>query len=304
MRLNSTFQRQIPAAGYTLIELIVSMGVASVLLVGLPSSIYIASQAFSGNTIAVSRSTTAQIQSDIINDLKYCLSFSELTANAVTMTVPDRDNDGVPEIIRYSWSGTNGDPLVYQYNGGTAANIAEDVYNFNLTNITRFIAGPVIPAPDVIVDSIIGYDTLFATEEAHKDTQQIALQVTVDSTTTIKSVSAYLKGGQKAGEEQTRVAIYTDNNGEPDALIVESETMYDLPTGWQTISVPDTVLVPGTYWLAFAIKKKEQRHYIEEGGAIARVSHGDDVTIDGFLTNWGSSTHDETYKVSIFGASN
>lgn len=117
--------------GYTLVELMVAMVGASVLMVGLSSTIFIALKA----TDTSNTPTSATIEgysalNDLLSDLEFALSFSEQTPNAITFTVPDRDGDSNPETIRYAWSGTPGDPLTRQYNGGTVATLVEDVHVF------------------------------------------------------------------------------------------------------------------------------------------------------------------------------
>ena len=117
--------------GYTLVELIVAMVGASALMVGLSSTIFIALKA----TDTSNTPTSAMIEgnaalSDLLSDLEFALSFSEQTANAITFTVPDRDGDSNPESVRYAWSGTPGDPLTRQYNGGTVATLTENVHVF------------------------------------------------------------------------------------------------------------------------------------------------------------------------------
>ncbi|MBU0718885.1 MAG: hypothetical protein KJ749_11600 [Planctomycetes bacterium] len=48
-------------------------------------------------------------------------------------TVPDRGHDPAgDELIRYAWSGTPGDPLTYEYNGGAAVDLIPEVFEFNL----------------------------------------------------------------------------------------------------------------------------------------------------------------------------
>ncbi|MFN0195846.1 MAG: type II secretion system protein J [Planctomycetaceae bacterium] len=142
---------------YTLIELIVAIGASTILLVGLPSSILIASKGLQGNSTVSRHAQSADVLQDVINDLKHATSFVELTTIAVTFTVPDRDNDGDPELIRYSWSGTPGDPLMYQYNSGTAVIFAEDIHKFDVRSLTRAVAAPIIPDPVIVnpVSSLI-----------------------------------------------------------------------------------------------------------------------------------------------------
>ena len=132
--------------GYTLFELMASLASASIILGGLSSSIYIASRGLDQDGTA-QRADADQVLDKLVADVEHAQSFSERTANAVTFTVPDRDGNGLPDTIRYAWSGTPGDPLTYEHNGSAAETIAEDVYNFNLAAMTRLMAAPVIP-PD------------------------------------------------------------------------------------------------------------------------------------------------------------
>ena len=54
------------------------------------------------------------------------------------VVVPDRDDANAdPELIRYSWSGTRGDPLLRQYNQATLATVAENVAAFNISYFTN-----------------------------------------------------------------------------------------------------------------------------------------------------------------------
>jgi len=91
------------------------------------------------------RAEADQVLDKFVADVEHAISFSERTANAVTFTVPDRDGNGLPDTIRYAWSGTPGDPLTYEYNGSVAEKIAVDVHNFNLASMTRLMIAPVIP---------------------------------------------------------------------------------------------------------------------------------------------------------------
>lgn len=286
--------------GYTLVELLISMGTAAVLLVGLPSCIFIVSQAFSGKTISANRSETSEMQTDIVNDLKHALSFSELTANAVTMTVPDRDNNGTPEIIRYSWSGVAGDPLVYQFNSEVAFNIVDDVYDFNLTNITRFIAAPVIPDPEVIVadDTIFGFNTEFDNTKFNHGQKQIATQVTLKEAATLISITAYTDGGKEGNPYM--YALYTDDNGEPSDLLVATDKGAESGIGWKTLPVTETTLTAGTYWLALAFSEDVQGYYYKNNDGQTRKKNYNPID-NGFIASWGSSNTNWNRKVSIYG---
>lgn len=132
--------------GYTLVELVVSIGAASILMLGMGSAVMLSAEAFQTNETPVGRRVdTTQVQQQILNDLRYARSFSERTANAVTFTVPDRTGNGRPDTIRYAWSGTAGDPLTYSLNGSTPVELAASVNQFSLTFQTQTLNAPVIP---------------------------------------------------------------------------------------------------------------------------------------------------------------
>ncbi|WP_146447492.1 PulJ/GspJ family protein [Bythopirellula polymerisocia] len=123
---------------FSLLELMIALGTSSLLVAGLASSLYISSQALSDNPNSSEQSrTSAIVLHDLAADLNKAISFSERTATALTFTVPDRNGDGTSETIRYAWSGSPGDPLTYQYNGGAIVNVATDVQSFNTTALTR-----------------------------------------------------------------------------------------------------------------------------------------------------------------------
>ena len=46
-------------------------------------------------------------------------------------TLPDRDDDDLPEVMRYEWSGVSGEPLLRTYNGEQSVAVA-NVANFDL----------------------------------------------------------------------------------------------------------------------------------------------------------------------------
>ena len=124
--------------GYTLIELIVAAGASTMLMGGLASAIFLSSQTLTPDSTASSDANRSDlVLGQVSADLRHALRFSERSATAATFTVPDRNADGKPETIRYSWSGIVGDPLLYSYNSGTAVSVAADVKQFNLTSLTR-----------------------------------------------------------------------------------------------------------------------------------------------------------------------
>lgn len=124
-------------SGHTLMELVVGVTVSGVLMAGLTSTLYVASRAVnvSGPPRAVLDGSRAA--SDVLGELQYAVTFTERSASAVEFTVADRDGDEAAETIRYAWSGTAGDPLTRQYNGGAAVPVVEDVQQFDLSYVVQ-----------------------------------------------------------------------------------------------------------------------------------------------------------------------
>jgi prepilin-type N-terminal cleavage/methylation domain-containing protein len=119
--------------GFTLIEVVMSLLVLSILMIAVEASLVASTKAIPDPTSITSAITAgASVTNRITGELAYALSVTEMTANAITFTVADRNGDGAPETIRYAWSGTAGDPLTRQYNGGTPVAIASSLRSLRL----------------------------------------------------------------------------------------------------------------------------------------------------------------------------
>ncbi len=120
-------------SGFTLVELVASMTPAVILLGGMGSAILIASHALPGRNSATDAILRASdVVEQMAGELHCAVTFTQRSATTVEIRVPDRNADLAPETIRYTWSGTPGDPLTRQYNAGTVVNVAEDVQEFQL----------------------------------------------------------------------------------------------------------------------------------------------------------------------------
>ena len=117
-----------PRAAFTLIELTVSLAITSILLLAVGSAIVLAAKAIPNAQDQTNVFLTSGKAVDgLLSELQFALAFTQRTANTVEFTVADRDGDTVDETIRYEWSGTAGDPLTRQYNGGPVVPIIDQV---------------------------------------------------------------------------------------------------------------------------------------------------------------------------------
>ena len=120
--------------GYTLIEMVLAMAVATILLLGMSASILIASRAVSDGADVVGLALrTSDVVAEVNSDLSTAQEFLERTNTSVTFTVPDRDGDGSGETIKYWWTGSSDGKLMRQVNNGSQVVMATNVRQFNLT---------------------------------------------------------------------------------------------------------------------------------------------------------------------------
>lgn len=143
--------------GYTLIELIVATASASVLMVGLSSALFVSVRALemdNGATLQQCRAEHAL--SRLMADLGEATRFETATTTTLSFYVPDRNDDGLEELIGYSWSGVAGDPLMHAQSGRTAI-LLKDVTSLDfrsvLQNLTALDVTVQPPPPWPIVES-------------------------------------------------------------------------------------------------------------------------------------------------------
>jgi type II secretory pathway pseudopilin PulG len=121
------------ARAFSLVELVVCMVIATVLLAAIGSTIVLASRAIPNANNPTACTIEASMALDqLVAELEAAVCITEHSQAAVAFTVADRGGDGLAERIRYAWSGTPGDPLTRQYNGGTAAALVAKVEQFSL----------------------------------------------------------------------------------------------------------------------------------------------------------------------------
>jgi prepilin-type N-terminal cleavage/methylation domain-containing protein len=132
-----------PRNAFTLLELVISMAIASILLVAMQSVVLVAARAIPDGRTVGSRVTAGAAQiTSLTSDLFYATAVSEMTATAITFTVPDVTGDGAPDTVRYAWSGNAGAPLTRQVNGGAVVSVLPSVQSFNLVYDKRPVLAP------------------------------------------------------------------------------------------------------------------------------------------------------------------
>ncbi|MCA8987439.1 MAG: hypothetical protein KDA78_07355, partial [Planctomycetaceae bacterium] len=121
-------------AGYTLIELLVSMVATTGLLLALSSTLMIALQSTNPDNFITSKTVKAYaILADMDAELQSAVSIKNKATTKINFNVPDRsDSDTAEETIEYFWGGT-GLPLQRKYNNGSYETLLDSVQSLLLT---------------------------------------------------------------------------------------------------------------------------------------------------------------------------
>src|SRR2546423_1612183 len=225
--------------GFTLLELMVSCAVMAVIMVGVTSSVLIASRGVSHGAPDKSSLAAGHIANLIATELRTALSVTELTPAAITFTVPSRNGDATPETIRYAWSGTAGAPLTRQYNGGAAANIIDSVQSFQLTYTKS--STTTTNATESAEQTLWSYAGSLLSSNSQLTTSNWMGQVITPSipgnATSWRITRVQYQGQQDGGATgQFNVQVRTVSGGVPTSTIVDgvgvSESSLPLSAGW------------------------------------------------------------------------
>ena len=296
--------------GHTLIELVASMGSATLLMVGLASTLYVSGRALEGGTDATLRSDAADVQADVMNDLTHATGFTTRGSDSITFDVPDRDGDSVAETITYAWTGLPTAELTYSINGGAAATLLEDVQDFQFTFLDRFMAGTATQPPSTDPDEWgerwqpdllnFGFETQFGSSSSNSSGDHIATRVTLPEDGTVQSITGYFTIA--AGERSdVGFAIYSvDGWNNPEDLIVETAKYKNLDvSGWLTLPVTPTLLTAGEYYLAHGRKDNDASFHYEAPGGESHFASENPLGKNGWEDEFNSD-YDLPGKISIY----
>lgn len=278
--------------GFTLVELVLSMAIMTILMGAMASAVLIATHALpddqSPSTAAVDGS---EVLDRIAGDLLAGTSFPEMTARSVTLTVADRNGDKAPETIRYAWSGTPGDSLTRQYNGGTVVKLVAEVQEFALDYVLTTVTEEHDPVTKESAEQVLcSYDTpVVAADFAITETEWIgqyffpslAADVTAWKVTRV-SFMARIHGADKG---ITAVQIRLPTGADlPSPTVLEEVLMYENSLGesysWKEFAFSNVSGLSPTQGLCLvlALNKKEAHLadiQYDSGGGSGRLTTTD-----------------------------
>ena len=233
-----------PRAAFTLLELTVSLSITSILLVAVGSAIVLAAKAIPNAQDQTNVFlTSGKATDDLVSELQFALGFTQRTANTVEFTVADRDGDTVDETIRYEWSGTAGDPLTRQYNGGPVVPIIDQVQDLAFLydwHVVSELVPTEVESPEVELArySSASNPTAFAVTKLNWIGQYFAptgLPAPATSWKVTRVVFQAKKSGIAIDDGVTMVQLRTaDASNFPSGLILEQVPLAEtsLTAGW------------------------------------------------------------------------
>lgn len=104
---------------FSLIEMVLSLGVIGVLIAAMGSSVLLATRTLpDAGTGADASTAIARTLDAIRSDLRTAKLAQLLDSETLVVSVPDRTGDGLDDLITYEWDGIEGDPLTRRVGAG------------------------------------------------------------------------------------------------------------------------------------------------------------------------------------------
>jgi hypothetical protein len=219
------------STAFTLVELVLSLSIASILLLAMQSTVMVAARAIPDGRNTPSRIVNGTPPLSALSaDLFYATSITEMTATAITFIVADRTGDGAPESIRYAWSGIAGDPLTRQFNGGAVLNVVPSVQSFALAYDKRAVQAPTTysTSSEILLASSTGGTSNFSVQSSASPAQYIVPSFPVTPTTW--SVTRALIQAKSSGTTTGQALIEispVDAGGYPTSTVYDQQTLLE-----------------------------------------------------------------------------
>lgn len=248
-------------AAFSLIELIMTMGVMAVLLAAVAAAMSIARKAApapddGGAGVLAIRAAAAEIAAEVAT----ATSITAATATSIEFTVPDRNKDGLEETIRYSWSGAEGDPLRRRQNSDAWEKVLTAT-DFRIALQTRREQDETQGAPAAgtvqLLSAFTGpHPATFRLRSSQMAAQCITPRLPADAVAyTPTRVRLHLQqDGNTDGTLQ--VSLHRDSGGAPGVQLATAslrENVIPAAGGWVSFDLPSAALNPGDpVWIRIA----------------------------------------------------
>lgn len=144
----------------TLLEMLVSMAIVTLMLGAISSAVVIAGRAVERQSPSSFDATASSIVLDsLLNEVSLAVAITEYTSTAITFVLPDHTGDLIDEIVRYSWSGTVGDPIVREFNSDDPIPVSGGIkslsFEFETTTSSERVASARSISTEVVIASFV-----------------------------------------------------------------------------------------------------------------------------------------------------
>lgn len=270
-------------------ELVVTMLMTSILLVGMGSVLLIATHAMPEAQGPMIRTLDATRIADQIAAELYCaVTVTRSSPTVIEFTV---DRGGAKHTIRYAWSGTPGDPLTRKYDAGSVVNVLEKIQDFALTYRVKTVTEQSPPVTNESAETILAsYDTpISPADYAITDKKWIgqyflpSLPADATAWKVTRVTFPARSHGPSNGITAVQLRLPTASNL-PDANVLETVFMPENALSnsylWQQFSFASVSgLLPGRGLCLVLARQKKDKHLadiqFDSGGGVARLTTAD-----------------------------
>ncbi len=250
--------------GFSLVELLISTLIASIIVAGMQGTIFLTLRSVPDpNGIASTTLRASHIIDQLITELQTAIYVTERSPTTIGFVVPDRDNDGIGERVRYAWNGIPGGPLTRQYNSGTIIRLAEEVDFLSLTPSFKSVSEtfPSVSVEDATESLLADLNGTNGTSD-HDITLSNGLGQYFSTTLPAKSYAW----------RPTRVQLLARRNAVPGSTNIQlraaTAALTPANTSIQQFSMTDSSLLPAYEWKSFSYSDLDP---LASGGAICLV---------------------------------
>jgi len=151
--------RELRLTALSLIEVVASVAISAVVLGATVSTVHVLTRSGAAVVRTADQQTALnQVMFRMRREIGLAVTVTEMTGETIAFTHPDTSGDGVDELIRYAWSGTAGDPLTRQINGGAAQALLAQCSGLSLKVTMDATLGPTESQVDTTEMLLGGHD--------------------------------------------------------------------------------------------------------------------------------------------------
>ena len=224
-------------------EAVLACSLLAILLVAGRSAVVLAARATRGPALDDAM-MLASAMSDLSSDALCSTQSPTVTANSITLVVPDRNGDGEDEQITYSWSGTPGAPLQRSVNGAAPSTLLTAIKSFTVATSSASISVPGTPTKST--ERLVGGNStssgLYSTTISSTSSRAASFIPSLPSTSTSWTLTRVRLMVRQSStvSGSFNVQIQTTNAQSPTGVALATATIaeFDLSAsfGWKDIS--------------------------------------------------------------------